>query len=137
MREQLFVQHIDAHEPLHRGISLIDEVVSQTGPGVITHRTKIQTLVPLRDDGREVADLVSAAGWTASGSSAAARDDVTRARAYHKPATRPSKVRDSTRVMACRSVSGGKNGVPPPSTTGWMKIWYSSTRSASARAATV
>jgi hypothetical protein len=42
MLQQLLVQHIGAHLPLHRGIGLIGKLVSQPGPGVIAHNTKIR-----------------------------------------------------------------------------------------------
>ena len=41
MREQLLVQHIGAHEPFHGGIGFIGKLVSQPGPDVIAHNTKI------------------------------------------------------------------------------------------------
>ncbi len=41
MFQQLVVHHIGAHVPLDRGIRLIDEQISQTGPGVIGHHSKI------------------------------------------------------------------------------------------------
>src|SRR5436309_13974402 len=53
MLQQLMVQHIGAHSPLHRGISLIGKLVSQTGPGVIAHQTALLDSPPddeLRDD---------------------------------------------------------------------------------------
>jgi hypothetical protein len=40
--KQLVVHHVGAHVALHRGISLVGELVSQTGPGVIVHDTKLQ-----------------------------------------------------------------------------------------------
>ena len=42
MLEQLLVQHVGAHAPLHRGTGLVGKLVSQTGPGVIAHHTKIR-----------------------------------------------------------------------------------------------
>src|ERR1700730_8965766 len=44
MLDQVVVQHIRAHAPLHRSIRLIGKQVSQTGPGVIAHHTKIPGL---------------------------------------------------------------------------------------------
>jgi hypothetical protein len=41
MIEQLLVHHIGAYEPLHRGIGLIGELVSQRGPGVIAHHRTV------------------------------------------------------------------------------------------------
>ena len=37
MLEQLVMQHVGAHAPLHRGIGLIGKQVGQLGPGVIAH----------------------------------------------------------------------------------------------------
>jgi hypothetical protein len=43
MLQQLLVQHVGAHAPLHRGVSLIGKLVGQTGPAV-AHQTKIRWL---------------------------------------------------------------------------------------------
>ena len=46
MLQQLVVQHVRAHVPLHRGVGLVDELVGQAGPGVLVHRTKIVSAPP-------------------------------------------------------------------------------------------
>jgi acyl-CoA synthetase (AMP-forming)/AMP-acid ligase II len=43
MLQQLLVEDIGAHNPLYRGVSLVGELVGQTGPGVIAHLTKVPT----------------------------------------------------------------------------------------------
>jgi hypothetical protein len=42
MLQQLLVQHVGAHVPLHRGVRLIGELAGQVGPGVIVHHSTIQ-----------------------------------------------------------------------------------------------
>lgn len=46
MLKEVLVQHIGAHVPLHRGVRPIDELVSQTGPGVIGHHPKLSVDEP-------------------------------------------------------------------------------------------
>ncbi|AHK32019.1 hypothetical protein Pd630_LPD04806 [Rhodococcus opacus PD630] len=56
MLQQLLVQHIGAHAPLHRGIRLVGKLVGQTSPGVIAHHTKIVPRSPRRSAGRQRGD---------------------------------------------------------------------------------